>query len=146
MKTNALPSRLAAGLFAVLLTLSASAADTLKWDKFVHDYLDGYFALNPSSAVYQGRHEYDGQLPTGAKRIAEKDRVAQGAARRRRGVSGGLPRRAPEVRARLPRDAGARRPVLVDDGRRPAHESGWYGDTIDPTSTYRVRMRRSANA
>lgn len=33
------------------------------WTKFANDFLDGYFRLNPGFAVYQGRHEYDGQLP-----------------------------------------------------------------------------------
>lgn len=41
----------------------AEAADTSEWGKFVNTYLEGYFKLNPSFAVYQGRHEYDGQLP-----------------------------------------------------------------------------------
>ncbi len=35
----------------------------MNWDAFVHKYLDEYFALNPTAAVSQGRHEYDGQLP-----------------------------------------------------------------------------------
>ncbi len=63
MNLHALKARLVAGCAAVLLAVSASAASSPQWDKFVNDYLDGYFALNPTSAVYQGRHEYDGQLP-----------------------------------------------------------------------------------
>src|SRR6186713_1069607 len=63
MKFYALFSRLAAGLAAVLLVHGASAAEPSKWDGFVKDYIDGYFALNPSDAVNQGRHEFDGQLP-----------------------------------------------------------------------------------
>src|SRR3546814_18983446 len=29
----------------------------------LHAFLENYFKLNPSFAVYQGRHEFDGQLP-----------------------------------------------------------------------------------
>lgn len=38
-------------------------AKIVNWDTFVQDFLDGYFALNPTLAVAAGRHEYDGQLP-----------------------------------------------------------------------------------
>jgi uncharacterized protein (DUF885 family) len=31
--------------------------------KFVDGFLDGYFALDPAFAVYQGRHDFDGRLP-----------------------------------------------------------------------------------
>jgi uncharacterized protein (DUF885 family) len=33
------------------------------WDGHVEKYLAGYFAANPTFAVYQGKHEYDGKLP-----------------------------------------------------------------------------------
>ena len=33
------------------------------WDAHVEQYLDQYFAHNPTFAVYQGKHEYDGKLP-----------------------------------------------------------------------------------
>jgi uncharacterized protein (DUF885 family) len=35
----------------------------VKWNEFLAAFLDGYFELNPSFAVYQGKHEFDGQLP-----------------------------------------------------------------------------------
>lgn len=45
----------------------ANAAETpvkkTSWPEFSSAFLEGYFKLNPSSAVYQGRHEFDGQLP-----------------------------------------------------------------------------------
>ncbi|MBU2607510.1 MAG: DUF885 domain-containing protein [Alphaproteobacteria bacterium] len=47
----------------------ASAADPMaidtstEWGGFLSAFLDGYFPLNPNFAVYQGRHELDGQLP-----------------------------------------------------------------------------------
>jgi hypothetical protein len=42
---------------------SSSAADTSEWGRFVGSFLSGYFPLNPNFAVYQGKHEFDGQLP-----------------------------------------------------------------------------------
>ncbi|MEW6160199.1 MAG: DUF885 domain-containing protein [Verrucomicrobiota bacterium] len=33
------------------------------WDKFLHEYLEGYFKRHPDVAVQAGRHEFDGQLP-----------------------------------------------------------------------------------
>lgn len=33
------------------------------WDSHVEQYLNSYFANNPTIAVYQGKHEYDGKLP-----------------------------------------------------------------------------------
>jgi len=33
------------------------------WSTFRDAFLAGYFPLNPTFAVYQGKHEYDGQLP-----------------------------------------------------------------------------------
>jgi hypothetical protein len=39
-----------------------AANDSDAWDRYVADYLAGYFRIDPSAAVYQGRHEFDGQL------------------------------------------------------------------------------------
>ena len=33
------------------------------WTRFVADFEESYFKANPSFAVYQGRHEFDGKLP-----------------------------------------------------------------------------------
>jgi len=33
------------------------------WDSYVAKFLDDYFAANPTFAVYQGKHEFDGKLP-----------------------------------------------------------------------------------
>ncbi|MGH3873289.1 MAG: DUF885 domain-containing protein [Pseudonocardiaceae bacterium] len=41
----------------------ADNAANPEWAKSLHRFEDGYFALNPSFAVQQGRHEYDGRLP-----------------------------------------------------------------------------------
>jgi hypothetical protein len=50
-------------------TQSANAA----WDAHIEQYLNGYFALNPTSAVYQGRHEFDGKLPDWSEEGLKKE-------------------------------------------------------------------------
>lgn len=40
-----------------------AVAENPKWDENVEQFLNGYFAANPTFAVYQGRHEFDGKLP-----------------------------------------------------------------------------------
>jgi hypothetical protein len=66
-------------LLAVLLTLaflsgcqpatnqatnSAAVAPALsQWDSHVERFLSDYFAANPTFAVYQGKHEFDGRFP-----------------------------------------------------------------------------------
>jgi uncharacterized protein (DUF885 family) len=39
------------------------ANDGSEWGGFVEEFLNGYFKVNPTFAVYQGKHEFDGQLP-----------------------------------------------------------------------------------
>jgi Bacterial protein of unknown function (DUF885) len=40
------------------------AIDTsTEWGAFLSGFLDSYFPVNPDFAIYQGRHEFDGQLP-----------------------------------------------------------------------------------
>jgi uncharacterized protein (DUF885 family) len=61
--------RLFAVCAAVLVGHSAIAlaqpqdAQSSRWDAYVQQFLDDYFAANPDSAVNAGRHEFDGQLP-----------------------------------------------------------------------------------
>lgn len=33
------------------------------WEEYTREFLQEYFAANPTDAVYQGLHQYDGQLP-----------------------------------------------------------------------------------
>jgi uncharacterized protein (DUF885 family) len=65
---------LVASVFALALGISAckpaaqkneppAATDSAEWAKFTADFMEGYFKVDPSTAVYQGRHEFDGQLP-----------------------------------------------------------------------------------
>ncbi len=40
-----------------------NTASNAKWDAYVEHFLNDYFAANPTFAVYQGKHEYDGKFP-----------------------------------------------------------------------------------
>jgi len=42
---------------------NTAAAPKVDWDGYVGKFLDGYFSMNPTFAVYQGKHEYDGKFP-----------------------------------------------------------------------------------
>src|ERR1044072_925899 len=37
-------------------------AVNVEWTKYVDEFIESYFAANPSFAVASGRHEFDGQL------------------------------------------------------------------------------------
>ncbi|MCX7052873.1 MAG: hypothetical protein NTU56_01500 [Proteobacteria bacterium] len=66
------PARLVALLAAVIATgvlavAPAHAGDApsadAAWDAGVTSFIEGHFAANPVTAVYAGRHEFDGKLP-----------------------------------------------------------------------------------
>ncbi len=42
---------------------NSNAASNAKWDAYVEQFLTDYFTANPTFAVYQGRHEFDGKFP-----------------------------------------------------------------------------------
>lgn len=42
---------------------TVDAAESESWDVFMPDFLGAYFELNPTFAISQGKHEFDGQLP-----------------------------------------------------------------------------------
>ena len=65
---------LAASLAALAMTSGCKNADNApaasmeidqnsSWGSFLSSFLDGYFPVNPTFAVYQGKHEFDGALP-----------------------------------------------------------------------------------
>ncbi|MCP3733634.1 DUF885 domain-containing protein [Sphingomonas sp. RP10(2022)] len=39
------------------------ATATSGWSKFRDGFIEGWFKIDPANAVYQGRHDFDGQLP-----------------------------------------------------------------------------------
>ena len=42
---------------------NANSSASAKWDAYVEQFLNNYFTANPTFAVYQGKHEYDGKFP-----------------------------------------------------------------------------------
>ena len=44
-------------------TAAVSPSDSGAWGNYIETFLDGYFKIAPTTAVYQGKHEFDGQLP-----------------------------------------------------------------------------------
>ena len=42
---------------------NANSASNPKWDAYVEQFLNNYFTANPTFAVLQGKHEYDGKFP-----------------------------------------------------------------------------------
>lgn len=54
-------TRVAAAALALLLT-SAAPAPTTAWPAFRDAFVEGWFRIDPANAVYQGRHDFDGQL------------------------------------------------------------------------------------
>ena len=42
---------------------SANATSNAKWDAYVDQFLNDYFAANPTFGVTSGKHEYDGKFP-----------------------------------------------------------------------------------
>ncbi|EIZ77856.1 hypothetical protein WSK_3526 [Novosphingobium sp. Rr 2-17] len=69
---------LALGLCATATPVAAKAAATSEWKSFVGKTIQDWFALDPSFAIYEGAHEYDGKLPdwseAGLQRKAAFDR------------------------------------------------------------------------
>ncbi len=49
-----------------------AATDSTEWSKFSDQFVEGYFKLNPGTAIYVGRHEFDGQLPDWSKEGLER--------------------------------------------------------------------------
>ena len=68
LQINRLVSLLAAFIATgVLAVAPARAADApsgdAAWDAGVARFIEGHFAANPVTAVYAGRHDFDGRLP-----------------------------------------------------------------------------------
>ena len=109
---------LAATLLALVLSGAATAAPLdAAWDTHVTNYIESYFAANPSAAVYAGRHEFDGRLPdfSAAGLGAEAARLE--AARKATAAfdPAGLDAGPPD-RARVPALGHRQEPVLASRG------------------------------
>lgn len=51
-----------AGNSATTVTPTDGAAANKQWSAFRDAYIEGFFRMNPSFAIYQGRHDFDGKL------------------------------------------------------------------------------------
>ncbi|HEU4681441.1 MAG TPA: DUF885 domain-containing protein [Gemmatimonadales bacterium] len=50
-------------MFAAACSPQKPGGSAGDWDRFVSGFIDSYFEAEPLFAVYQGRHEFDGQFP-----------------------------------------------------------------------------------
>jgi hypothetical protein len=111
---------------------AARASQTPAWKDFVQATIDQWFALDPSTAVYQGAHQFDGKLPDWseagiAKRVAFLRSVVSDA-----GAYTGL---APlDAMERDNLVAYARRELFwIVEADRPHRNPSWYMDGgLDP--------------
>lgn len=111
-----------------------SAATVRPWAAFADRFIEGYFRLNPSFAVYQGRHDYDGQLP---------DWSDAGFAKRTAFLKAAIAEAQAMDLASLSRDEQFERLYLIqvaqkdlfwlDDADAPHRNLAWYFDNgLDP--------------
>ncbi|MBU1189473.1 MAG: DUF885 domain-containing protein [Gammaproteobacteria bacterium] len=113
---------------------SASAA----WVLFINDYIEASLAAHPAWAVYQGRHEFDGQMPDWSRSgiVGEIARLQQARNEARAFSAAALTEREQFQRdyfiARIDHDLfwleKARWPF-----RNPIHYLGWMSDSLDPS-------------
>lgn len=126
--------RIAATMLAMVFSAAAvSAPLDAAWDTHVTNYIESWFAANPSSAVYAGRHEFDGRLPDFSARSLAAEAGRLEAARKATAAfdPSGL-------------DAGRRieREYLLSvidgnlfwqvEAKWPERNPGWYLGAIDP--------------
>jgi hypothetical protein len=52
---------------------NTTTAANSNWDSYVDQFLNDYFAANPTFAVYQGKHEYDGKFPDWSEAGLQKE-------------------------------------------------------------------------
>lgn len=111
-------------------SVRAASAD---WDRFVNQYLESYFQANPSFAVYQGRHDFDGRLPDWSDAGLKRE-IAWLQAQRTAALA--FPADALDADQRFERDylvAICRRDLFwLTTADSPHTNPYWYADAIDP--------------
>lgn len=120
-----------AGLALLALTSSALAGPA--WDQFVADTLESHFAANPTFAIGQGRHDFDGRLPdwseAGLKREIARLHAVRAAAL-------AFPESDLDPRQRFERDyvvAVARGGLFwLETADWPHRNPTFYADALDP--------------
>ncbi len=110
----------------------ATVAGAVTWDGFVKQSIDRWFAIDPSTAVYEGAHQYDGQLP---------DWSAAGLARKATFLNGVIARagafRGLTDKQRFERDylvhVAQGQLFWLNDADQPHHNPAFYvGGGLDP--------------
>lgn len=141
-------------LVAVVLVLGAGSGCRShprpeQWDAHVQRFLDDYFRANPTFAVYQGKHEYDGQFPdwSAAGLQAEIARL-----HRERDLASAFDVSKLDEGRRFQREylvsVVDRDLFWLEEARFPWTNPGYYGDLLDPNvyiarpyATLPVRMK-----
>ncbi|MBM0103705.1 DUF885 domain-containing protein [Steroidobacter sp. S1-65] len=109
----------------------------VEWTKYVDDFVESYFRANPSFAVWQGRHEFDGQMPDWSAEGIKKE-IARLEQMRARAVGFDDDSLMPEERfqrdyvvSRIDNDL-----FYLREARQPFTNPAWYLNAgLDP-STY----------
>ncbi|WP_109806580.1 DUF885 domain-containing protein [Sphingosinithalassobacter portus] len=101
------------------------------WSQFRDDTIERWFELDPAFAVYQGRHEYDGQLPDwSAEGLKRRGEFLKTTIRQARGFTG------LGIQDRFERDylvkvaEGAL--FWLEDADQPHKNPAWYVGSLDP--------------
>jgi uncharacterized protein (DUF885 family) len=110
------------------------------WPAFRDAFVDGLFKLDPSYAVYQGKHEFDGQLPdwspAGLKKQSDflRDAIAEA-----QGFDESRMKPADAFERRYLIKVAEGRLFWLDDADQPHHNPQYYvNDGLDP-NTYIAR-------
>jgi uncharacterized protein (DUF885 family) len=115
-----------------------AASASARWEQFVNDYIEASLAAHPAWAVYQGRHEYDGQMPDWSRSGIEREIVRLQQART---AAEAFKDDEFSERERFQRDYFIAR---IDHDlfwmekaswpfRNPIHYLGWMSDSLDPS-------------
>ncbi|MFN0242976.1 MAG: DUF885 domain-containing protein [Planctomycetota bacterium] len=120
-------------------TANAAPVAGAAWSKFVDEFLEAYYRANPSFAVSQGRHEFDGALPDWSKAGIEAESLRL---QRMRERALGFRSDALDDAQRFERDYLVSR---IDNdlfwltvAEQPFHNPAYYLDGLNP-SVYVVR-------
>ena len=125
--------RLAVLVFALALGSCRPPASPEQWDANVRRFLDGYFRANPTFAVYQGRHEYDGKFPDWSVRGIEREiarlhtELDRATAFDTTSLDEGRRFQRTYLLAVIDRDL-----FWLDEARWPLRNPAYYGDLLDP--------------
>jgi len=109
-----------------------------RWEQFVNDHIEASLAAHPAWAVYQGRHEYDGQMPDWSRAGIERE-IAR--LKQARSAAETFNNDEFSERERFQRDYFIAR---IDHDlfwlekanwpfRNPIHYLGWMSDSLDPS-------------